>query len=34
MRYFRDHDAWALKPFAWYCAIFGAGSFLLILAGL
>jgi undecaprenyl-diphosphatase len=34
MRYFRDHDAWALKPFAWYCAIFGAGSFFLILVGL
>jgi undecaprenyl-diphosphatase len=34
MRYFRDHDAWALKPFAWYCAIFGAASFLLILVGL
>lgn len=34
MRYFRDHDAWALKPFAWYCAIFGAASFLLIVVGL
>lgn len=34
MRYFRNHDAWALKPFAWYCAIFGAASFLLILVGL
>jgi undecaprenyl-diphosphatase len=34
MRYFRDHDAWALKPFAWYCAIFGAASFLLISIGL
>ena len=34
MRYFRDHDSWALVPFAWYCAIFGAGSFLLLLMGL
>jgi len=34
MRYFRDHEAWALKPFAWYCAIFGAGSFVLLLVGL
>jgi undecaprenyl-diphosphatase len=34
MRYFRDHDTWALLPFAWYCAIFGAGSFVLLLLGL
>ncbi|HQT63420.1 MAG: undecaprenyl-diphosphatase [Acidocella sp. 20-57-95] len=34
MRYFRDHDAWALKPFAWYCAIFGAASFAMISVGL
>jgi undecaprenyl-diphosphatase len=34
MRYFRNHDSWALKPFAWYCAIFGAGSFVLLLLGL
>jgi undecaprenyl-diphosphatase len=34
MRYFRDHDSWALKPFAYYCAIAGAGSFLLIAVGL
>jgi undecaprenyl-diphosphatase len=34
MRYFRDHDAWALVPFAWYCAIFGGASFLLLLVGL
>jgi undecaprenyl-diphosphatase len=34
MRYFRDNDTWALKPFAWYCAIFGAGSFVLLLLGL
>ena len=31
MRYFRTHEAWALKPFAWYCAAFGAGSFVLLL---
>jgi len=34
MRYFKDHDSWALVPFAWYCAIFGAGSFLFLLIGL
>jgi undecaprenyl-diphosphatase len=34
MRYFRDHDSWALLPFAWYCAIFGTGSFVLLLFGL
>ncbi len=34
MRYFSDHEAWALKPFAWYCAAFGAGSFVLLLLGL
>jgi len=34
MRYFRDHEAWALLPFAWYCAIFGAASFGLLLIGL
>ncbi len=26
MRYFRDHDRWALNPFAFYCLVFGAGS--------
>ena len=26
MRYFRDHDNWALSPFVIYCLIFGAGS--------
>lgn len=31
MHYFKDHDSWALKPFAWYCAAFGAGSFVLLL---
>jgi undecaprenyl-diphosphatase len=34
MRYFKDHDDWALKPFAIYCAVAGAGSFLLLTAGL
>lgn len=34
MRYFRDHEAWALLPFAWYCGIAGAGSFVLLLLGL
>jgi undecaprenyl-diphosphatase len=34
MRYFRDHDSWALKPFAYYCAAAGALSFLLISVGL
>ncbi len=34
MRYFRDHDAWALLPFALYCAVFGAGSFALLKVGL
>lgn len=34
MRYFRNHDEWALKPFAWYCAVFGAASFVLLLVGL
>jgi undecaprenyl-diphosphatase len=31
MRYFRQHDAWALNPFAYYCAVIGAGSLLLLL---
>jgi len=34
MRYFRDHDSWALKPFAYYCGIFGAVSFALLTVGL
>jgi undecaprenyl-diphosphatase len=34
MRYFRDHDAWALKPFAYYCGVFGAVSFVLLSLGL
>jgi undecaprenyl-diphosphatase len=33
MRYFRQHDAWALNPFAYYCAVIGAGSLLLLLVG-
>ncbi len=32
MRYFRQHDAWALNPFAYYCFVVGAGSLLLLLA--
>ena len=28
MRYFREHDAWALNSFAYYCLIVGAGSLL------
>ncbi|MDE2240235.1 MAG: undecaprenyl-diphosphate phosphatase [Rhodospirillales bacterium] len=34
MRYFKDHDDWALKPFAYYCVVAGIGSFLLLAAGL
>jgi undecaprenyl-diphosphatase len=34
MRYFRNHDAWALLPFAWYCGIFGVVSFGALWAGL
>jgi len=26
MRYFRDHNEWALNPFAYYCIFFGLGS--------
>jgi undecaprenyl-diphosphatase len=33
MRYFRDHDGWALLPFAWYCAIAGTGSLALLFLG-
>jgi undecaprenyl-diphosphatase len=32
MRYFRQHDAWALNPFAYYCFVIGAGSLLLLVA--
>ncbi|MGE4482404.1 undecaprenyl-diphosphate phosphatase [Acidocella sp.] len=34
MHYFKNHDDWALKPFAIYCAVAGAGSFLFLEAGL
>jgi undecaprenyl-diphosphatase len=30
MRYFRQHDSWALNPFAWYCAVVGAVSLLVL----
>ncbi len=30
MRYFRNHDRWALGPFAAYCALFGTLSLILI----
>jgi undecaprenyl-diphosphatase len=26
MRYFRNHDSWALNPFAYYCFVAGIGS--------
>ncbi|GBR08025.1 undecaprenyl-diphosphate phosphatase [Acetobacter oeni] len=32
MRYFRNHDNWALAPFAYYCIAFGLGS-LVVLGG-
>jgi undecaprenyl-diphosphatase len=31
MRYFRQHDAWALNPFAYYCFVVGVGSLVLLL---
>lgn len=31
MRYFRDHDRWALNPFAYYCLLFGGGSLVWLL---
>lgn len=34
MRYFKNHDDWALKPFVIYCALAGAGSFFLLLGGI
>lgn len=33
LRYFRDHDRWALNPFAWYCAAFGLLSLILLSIG-
>jgi undecaprenyl-diphosphatase len=30
MRYFRQHDAWALNPFAYYCLVVGAVSLALL----
>jgi undecaprenyl-diphosphatase len=30
MRWFRDHDKWALAPFAWYCAAVGAVSLVVL----
>ena len=33
MRYFRNNDRWALKPFAAYCAIFGLFSIVLLSFG-
>lgn len=31
MRYFRDHDRWALSPFAYYCIVAGLGSIAVLL---
>jgi undecaprenyl-diphosphatase len=31
MRYFRDHDDWALSPFAAYCVVAGVGSLAILL---
>jgi undecaprenyl-diphosphatase len=31
MRYFRDHDDWALSPFAAYCIVAGLGSLTILL---
>lgn len=32
MRYFRNHDRWALNPFAYYCFLAGLGSLAALLA--
>ncbi len=32
MKYFRDHEKWALDPFAYYCLVFGLGSLGLLAA--
>ena len=34
MRYFKDHDEWAMKPFAIYCALAGIVSLALLWGGL
>jgi undecaprenyl-diphosphatase len=34
MRYFREHDRWALDPFAWYCVVAGLASLVLLRVGL
>jgi undecaprenyl-diphosphatase len=31
MRWFRNHDNWALDPFAWYCAALGAVALVVLL---
>lgn len=33
MRYFKNHDDWALKPFVIYCALAGSGAFFLLFLG-
>ena len=33
MRYFRNHEAWALAPFAYYCCAAGVGSLAVLLLG-
>ncbi len=30
MRYFREHDSWALNPFAYYCLVAGIGSIVVL----
>ena len=34
MRWFREHDRWALDPFAWYCVAGGVASLVLLSLGL
>lgn len=34
MRYFRNHDNWALAPFAYYCIVLGLGSLAVLGGGL
>ena len=33
MRYFRNHETWALNPFAYYCCAAGVGSLAVLLLG-